>query len=198
MKKFGFMSVVLAMVLTITACSGQAEPEPTPTNDSEALAVETAYVNMVEDTFNSGLTDEGLKALSDTTLEKLGPGGSDYEAAFAYLSTVVPLDHVYLNKEVNGGMNEVFLVMTYMANNTYGDVVTVKVDPTKVFTDGSNTATIQYSGVEFSSEKNDEFGLADYLNQAYQVEPEGVVVLKRVDGDWKVDPATLIPVIGTD
>lgn len=188
------VSVLAALALTLTGCTFTSDPEPTVSSESQEVA--DAYTEMVEATFNHGLVYDDFIVIQDETATQLGADGNNYEAAIEYLSTVVPLDRVIVDEDASNGISDVYEVLSLMIINTYEDTITAKVDLSKVNTDGSETATIDYSGVTFSSEKNDETGMADYLNQAYEL--PGEVKLQKVDGSWKVDASTVVPLTGAE
>lgn len=188
------VSVLAALALTLTGCTSTSDPEPTVSSESQEVA--DAYTEMVEATFNHGLVYDDFIVIQDETATQLGADGNNYEAAIEYLSTVVPLDRVIVDEDASNGISDVYEVLSLMITNTYEDTITAKVDLSKVNTDGSETATIDYSGVTFSSEKNDETGMADYLNQAYEL--PGEVKLHKVDGTWKVDASTVVPLTGAE
>lgn len=188
------VSVLAALALTLTGCTSTSDPEPTVSSESQEVA--DAYTEMVEATFNHGLVYDDFIVIQDETATQLGADGNNYEAAIEYLSTVVPLDRVIVDEDASNGISDVYEVLSLMITNTYEDTITAKVDLSKVNTDGSETATIDYSGVTFSSEKNDETGMADYLNQAYEL--PGEIKLHKVDGTWKVDASTVVPLTGAE
>lgn len=187
-------SVLTALALILTGCTSTSDPEPTVSSESQEVA--DAYTEMVEATFNHGLVYDDFIVIQDETATQLGADGTNYETAIEYLSTVVPLDRVIVDEDASNGISDVYEVLSLMITNTYEDTITAKVDLSKVNTDGSETATIDYSGVTFSSEKNDETGMADYLNQAYEL--PGEVKLQKVDGTWKVDASTVVPLTGAE
>lgn len=188
------VSVFAALALTLTGCTSTSDPEPTVS--SEAQEVADAYTEMVEATFNHGLVYDDFVIIQDETAKQLGAEGNNYEAAIEYLSTVVPLERVLVDENASDGISNVYEVLSLMITNTYEDTITAEVDLSKVNTDGSENASIDYSGVTFSSEKNNETGMADYLNQAYEL--SGEVKLQKVDGAWKVDPSTVVPLTGAE
>lgn len=188
-------TVVASLALMLSGCFGEQKAEPI----SEASAISEAYVQVMNQSFNHKKTVEELTDVQKQSIANLGEQGTDYENSFNYLKTVLPLDHVYLDKDPLKALSTGFGVLTLMQSNTVGDVLTTNVDTTHItLNETGDVATIPYTAVKFTSEQDATTGLAKFLNDSYATgekeKPGSGVVLHLTDNGWAVEIATVYPV----